>query len=81
MLALPHLMHVVVDYLGSETFSPNHFLPISANLPFSFNVLSPSLKSDTTLSSTSLLNVNADLLCSAFPLIALILAFGFCFII
>ena len=77
MLALPHLMHVVVDYLGNF----EHFLTISANLPFSFNVLSPSLKSDTTLSSTSLLNVNADLLCSAFPLIALILAFGFVFII
>jgi hypothetical protein len=35
MLELLHLMRVVVDYLGSETFSPNHFSPIFASSPFS----------------------------------------------
>ena len=80
MLELLHLMRVVVDYLGSETFSPNHFSPIFASSPFSLSFFKPSLKSETTLSSTLLENANADLFCSASPLIALILALGFCFL-
>ena len=61
MLELLHLMRVVVDYLGSETFSPNHFSPIFASSPFSLSFFKPSLKSETTLSSTLLENANAKI--------------------